>query len=204
MTSLWLFTALAACGAPPGVTVDTPASEWAPPEPDLDSGDPRPVPAELHAEADLLGTGFARAQTLTVYAVRHAEKESEGEDPGLTEAGTARAQALAERLHGVPIDAVYATELRRTQDTVRPTADAHHLPIVTDVDAEEELAAHLLAAHRGDTVLHAGHSYTLPELFDDLGFPELDVDGYGQLWILTVPLTGAPTAVETTFGEPDP
>lgn len=123
---------------------------------------------------------------LVLYAVRHAEKEG-GDDPSLTEEGAARAQALVPVLDGVPLTAVYATDLVRSQETCQPTADAHGLDIRIDIDAEEDLAEHLVATHPQEAVLHCGHSYTLPALFDALGLEDEDyVSGYGQVWIVSV------------------
>ena len=47
--------------------------------------------------------------------VRHSRSVS------LTEAGRARAQALAQRLSSVPVIAVYTTPLQRTRQTATPT-----------------------------------------------------------------------------------
>ena len=136
-----------------------------------------------------------------VYAVRHAEKDT-GSDPELTEEGHARAQALATLLHGVELDAAYATEWLRTQQTVRPTADDHGLAVQIDYDPEEELAHHLLSTHGGDTVVHAGHSTSLHDFFYALGAEEFDtVDGYGQLWILDVDVTGEVAVELSSYGE---
>ena len=53
--------------------------------------------------------------SMTFVIVRHAEKVADGsKDPPLTEAGRARAQALAQRLSSVPVIAVYTTPLQRT------------------------------------------------------------------------------------------
>lgn len=139
---------------------------------------------------------------ITLYAVRHAEKETDSDDPGLTEEGQARAEALAELMHEVPLDAIYATDLRRTQETVQPTADDHGLTVVTDIDAEEDLAAYILTNHGGDTLLHAGHSYTLPELFEALGVTEVPDDyDYGDLWIIQIDVDGSTTIEESHYGE---
>ena len=100
-------------------------------------------------------------EPIVIYTVRHAEKESEGSDPGLTEEGLARAEALADLMAEVPLSDIYATTLARTQQTVAPTAERHNLPINIDFDPEDELAQHIRVANRGETVLHAGHSYTL-------------------------------------------
>lgn len=54
--------------------------------------------------------------------VPHAETASDDpDDPTLSPAGQARARALARQLRDVPLEAVYADEFRRTQQTVMPT-----------------------------------------------------------------------------------
>src|SRR3546814_4965489 len=52
----------------------------------------------------------------TYVVVRHAEKVDDGSrDPSLTDAGRARAHALAELLRSRDVVAVYATDFRRTR-----------------------------------------------------------------------------------------
>ena len=141
----------------------------------------------------------------TVIVVRHAEKVDASRDPDLSAAGRTRAQALAARLDGVPLAAVYATEFRRTGQTVAPTADARRLTI-TPYGAGQPAsatAARLRADHPRGTVLVAGHSNTVPDLvaalcacavapmadteydrfsvvtFDTRGRARLDVQRYG-------------------------
>lgn len=172
----------------------------------LETGDTgKPLPADDSAETGDTGdTGevILPSDTITLYALRHAEKEEDGDDPGLTEEGQARAEALAVLMTDVPLTAVYATELQRTQLTVTPTAEDHGLDIQTDLDPEEELAMHIIATHGGETVIHCGHSYTLPDFFEALALdPEPDVSGYGQLWIITLEADGSTSWEETTFGE---
>ena len=138
---------------------------------------------------------------IRVFAVRHAEKESDSSDPGLTEEGAERAQALVPILADEPLVAVYATEKLRTQETVQPTADDHGLPVQTELDPEEELAAVILADHCGDTLLHGGHSYTLEDFFEALGGADVPgVSGYGQLWSLTI-TDGVVTYEMSTYGD---
>ena len=175
---MWWFAGCASVDPPSAP--DTGA--WA----DLGSGpteeEPRHARPAATGEATPPAVALPGVGPIRVYAVRHAEK-GEGEDPSLTEEGEARAQALADLLSGVPLDAVYATDLARTQETVQPTADQHALPVITRFDPYEELAMHILGVHRGDTVLHAGHSYTLPSFFSALGVEDPpEVDGYGQIW----------------------
>ncbi|HEX2190341.1 MAG TPA: histidine phosphatase family protein, partial [Longimicrobiaceae bacterium] len=66
--------------------------------------------------------GRAAAQEPTVVVlVRHAEKAAAGgQDPELSEAGTARAGALAAALAEAGVDAVVTTQLRRTRLTAQP------------------------------------------------------------------------------------
>jgi broad specificity phosphatase PhoE len=114
------------------------------------------------------------APSVEVVLVRHAEKADDGtRDPPLTEAGRARAAALAERLAGERLVAVYATEFRRTQETARPAAEAAGLdvtlePVGSDgIDAFTDRMAARLRSHvaaGGGTVLVVGHSNTIPAL----------------------------------------
>lgn len=145
-----------------------------------------------------------RTGPIVIFAVRHCEKESESEDgdPGLTEEGQVRAEALADRMALEPLTAIYATELKRTQETVQPTADDHLLPVETGIDPEEDLAEWILRNHDAESILHAGHSYTLEDFFDALGATGYsDVNDYGQLWILTIEVDGTVSVTESTFGE---
>ncbi len=156
--------------------------------------------------ADSGDTAEARAKPtapIVVYTTRHCEKD-DGDDPGLTEEGQARAEALAVLLTDAPLVATYASELRRTQETVQPTADDHGLDVQTDLDPEEELALHILLTHSGEALLHAGHSYTLATFMETLGVTELpDGFDYGDLWTITIDTDGVATWEESYYGEPE-
>lgn len=157
------------------------------------------------AETDSADTGPTLTGPIVIYAVRHAEKDTDSEDPGdpgLTEEGLVRAEALVEVMAEVPLAAIYATEYRRTQETVAPTAAHHGLEVIIDYDPEEELAAHILATHADEVVLHAGHSNTLPDFMEALGVAELPDDyEYGDLWILHLDTDGSVTMEESHYGE---
>ena len=112
-------------------------------------------------------TKLEKENSITTFViVRHAEKATDdARDPSLSEAGHARAQALARLLAGSPISAAYATQYRRTQQTAKPTADAHGISLSTYDTAlpAAQLAAQLRATHaNGGTVLVVGHSNTVP------------------------------------------
>lgn len=102
---------------------------------------------------------------VTFIVLRHAEKIDDGsKDPPLSEAGLARAQALAGALRDVPLRGAYATAYRRTQQTAAPAASLHALPVVT-YDAKliaADFAAQLRRDHVAGTVLVVGHSNTAP------------------------------------------
>jgi broad specificity phosphatase PhoE len=110
-----------------------------------------------------------------VVLVRHAERAAEpAADPGLTPAGEQRAQALAEALAGLRIDAIVTTTWRRTRDTAAPLARSLGLqPVV--VDARDGHAQAVAAAVRAQTgaVLVVGHSNTVTAVLAALGGPAL-------------------------------
>lgn len=121
----------------------------------------------LSACASSPGPDHEPAPGVTFVVVRHAEKASDGgKDPGLTAAGTARAQALATRLSSAPVRAAYATGYRRTQLTATPSAQAHGLGVTTyDADQPaDQLAARLRRDHADGHVLIVGHSNTAPQI----------------------------------------
>jgi broad specificity phosphatase PhoE len=149
--------------------------------------------------------GCATAPTtdpgVTFLVVRHAEKASDGRDPGLTSDGEARARALAARLDGKPVRAAYATAYRRTQMTATPTARAHGLTVSTyDADLPPDaFAAQLRSAHPQGEVLVVGHSNTAPQIaaalcgctvapmgdgeFDRLMTVRIDATGHAELGV---------------------
>src|SRR3546814_3012742 len=120
--------------------------------------------------------------------LRHAEKVDDGSrDPSLTDAGRARAHALAELLRSRDVVAVYATDFRRTRDTAEPTAAVHDLSIIS-YDAEapaEAVAERLRRAHATGTVLVVGHSNTVPGIVSALCGCEVapsDESDYGNMF----------------------
>src|SRR5512138_1042300 len=73
---------------------------------------------------------FARPVT-TVILVRHAEKKLEpgNPDPDLAPAGEARAQELARMFGGAGINAIFATQFKRTQQTVKFLSERTGVPV---------------------------------------------------------------------------
>jgi broad specificity phosphatase PhoE len=144
----------------------------------------------------------------TVIVVRHAEKLLEpGEaDPPLSPAGKRRAEALRHVLSSLEIGAVYTSPFARTRDTVAPAAADRGLRArETDPRDAEGLAARIRTEHRGQTVLVAGHSNTVPALLQALGVREEivldDRHDYDDLFVVTLEGKGA-RLLHLHYGEP--
>jgi broad specificity phosphatase PhoE len=115
-----------------------------------------------------LSSSFSQS---TVFIVRHAEKADNSKDAELSEAGRARAEALANMLTDSKISAIYTTEFKRTQQTAAPLAKALGLT-VTSLPAEDQAA--LVAKLRTSTAnsLVIGHGNTIPDIIKALGISE--------------------------------
>lgn len=129
----------------------------------------------------------------TLILIRHAEKlivPPENKDPDLSPEGQARAQELVRMFGDSGIAAVYATQYKRTQQTVKPLADKLALA-VTRVDAKDtsELVKQIRSHNAGQVVLIAGHNNSVPEIIAAMGGPHLPVipeTEYDNLYILTI------------------
>src|SRR5260370_25577383 len=135
-----------------------------------------------------LSVSTASAQPVVVI-VRHAEKAANGgNDPDLSSAGRARAEALARILKDSGITAIFATEFKRTQETAAPTAtSAHVTPTVVSAKDTASLVAKL---HQlSGNALVVGHGDTIPNIIKALGInvpiniPDAD---YSELLIVTL------------------
>ena len=143
------------------------------------------LPTVTAVAITLLFAGFANAAApagratacTTIIVVRHAEQTDPKEtDPPLSEAGSARAKALAAALEHSGVQAIYVTQYKRTKDTAAPLAALLHLS-VTEVPVDLTrlaeyaplLAGRILAEHPGGIVLVVGHSNTVPAIVEALG-----------------------------------
>lgn len=127
---------------------------------------------------------------ITVYLVRHAEKQKDGtRDPSLTQMGLKRAQNIRRLLSSTPIHGFYATHLKRTQQTIQPTVTAQqaklHILRASDLKGLYER----ITQHKsGESVLVSGHSNTVPVLLKKLGIQRKitinDKNGYDDLFIV--------------------
>jgi phosphohistidine phosphatase SixA len=106
----------------------------------------------------------------TIFVVRHAEKAQSGsdKDPDLSDAGRARAESIATVLKDAGITAIYATELKRTQQTAEPLARRANLE-VTIVPAKDTATLISKLKQADGAALVVGHSNTIPEILQALG-----------------------------------
>ncbi len=151
-----------------------------------------------------------QAATTTIIVVRHGEKATEpANDPPLSPLGETRALALVDAVRSAGVQVIYSTPWKRTQQTAAPTSQRLGIPVTTfDVTPGaqgygELWAAELLSKHRGKVVLVVGHSNTVPPILRGLGVVDaaaISDSEYDNLYIVTVPETGAPRLVRAKFG----
>ena len=121
----------------------------------------------------LAATASTATAQATIFLVRHAERSDDASggmavDPPLSAAGRARAVSLSEMLKDAKLNAVFATEFKRTQETAMPTAQAQRLTVTTiKADETASLVAKLKAAK--GAVLVVGHSNSVPRVIAALG-----------------------------------
>ncbi|MEK6336776.1 MAG: phosphoglycerate mutase family protein [Acidobacteriota bacterium] len=152
---------------------------------------------------------FSRPIT-TVILIRHAEKVIDPNNPDvdLSPAGQARAQEIVRMFGDAGINAIYATQYKRTQQTVKPLADKLGLPI-NQVNSKNtaELLSQIKSQHAGQLIFIAGHNSTVPEIIAALGGPQYPVipeTEYDNLYVVTVYRTGKAKVVKMRYGAPSP
>ena len=148
---------------------------------------------------------FRRAVT-TVILVRHAEKiiDPNNPDVDLSEEGYARATEIGREFGDAGINAIYATQYKRTQETVQPLSDKTGVPVsVVNSKNTSDLLAQIRAQHSGQTIFIAGHNNTVPEIIGALGGPQYPIipeSEYDNLFVVTVYRTGKAKVVKMKYG----
>jgi hypothetical protein len=151
----------------------------------------------------------AASATTTIVLVRHAEKASDRDpDSPLSEAGRARARALAPQLAAFRPDALVVSQRRRTQETLAPLAARLQLsPLVRDNEKVPELAAELLRDFRGRTVVIGWHHGPHEPLARALGvtgeLPAWTSKTYDRIWIIRIGAKGGTSFEERVQGPVD-
>jgi broad specificity phosphatase PhoE len=152
------------------------------------------------------------AQPSLVVLVRHGEKQpAPADDPSLSEAGVARAQALADALALTTPGTILVSARKRTAETAAVVARRTGVtPTVISLDGGG--ATHIKAVTEAvqratGVVLVVGHSNTIPAIVTALGGPKLpDIcdASYATMFVLTPAQGGKPAqVVKAHFGAPD-
>src|SRR4030095_15471447 len=101
-------------------------------------------------------------------------------------------------------NAIYATQYKRTQQTVKPLADKLGLPVtLVNSKSTPDLLAKIRAQNSGQTVFVAGHNNTVPEIIAALGgpqYPAIPESEYDNLFIVTVYQTGTVKVLKLKYG----
>ncbi|NNE26951.1 MAG: histidine phosphatase family protein [Saprospiraceae bacterium] len=129
------------------------------------------------------------SESTVVFLVRHAEKTSEKQDPGLTTDGKMRAMELARLLRSSGIEYVHSSDYIRTKETANPAAAI--LGLNTELYNPRDLEALAMNMKvKGGKHLVVGHSNTTPSLVAILGgdphTPINEAAEYDRLYIVTI------------------
>ena len=150
---------------------------------------------------------FTRPVT-TVILVRHAEKKIEpnNPDPDLSPEGFERAEEIARMFCDSGVNAIYATQFKRTQQTVKPLADHIAVPIsLLDAKQADELVKRIQTSLRGQTIFVAGHNNSVPAIISALSgetYPTIPETEYDNLFIVTIYRFGKAKVVKLKYGAP--
>ncbi len=154
---------------------------------------------------------FESQATTTVLFVRHADTDQffEGDNPGLNARGFARAEELADFVQDVDVvagvDAIYASEFKRTQQTAAAVARRLDLDVMIANPYEvEEFMANVLKGHKGKIVLVVTHADAIAPLIEELhgskNVPEIAADEYDNFYIVTIPNYGKVKTLRLHYG----
>jgi len=155
------------------------------------------VPA---AQASTSGTPAGRL----FWVLRHAEKgQTPSDDPDLTEAGRQRAEDLARLLGQSGVEVLYATDTRRSQQTLEPLAARLGLvPDVHHIDDPYGMVRKALDGGSANAVL-VGHVDTVIMIVEGLGarvHEDFGAVQYDDLFLVTVPPTGPARVSRLKYG----
>lgn len=176
---------------------------------------PRLVPIVLFVLACLgLAWFFELQATTTIIFVRNAEVDQSAAangDPPLSSLGHRRAELLADALEDIDVvagvDAIYASEFRRTQQTAAPVARRLDLDVrIADPYRVEEFMAEVLREHKGEIVLVVTHGDILAPLVEELhgskNIPPMDGVGDDNIYIVSIPWFGKVKTLRVHYALP--
>jgi len=124
-----------------------------------------------------------------VIIVRHAERDNnDPKDPDISEAGRARAEALAKILKNSGIRAIFVTEFKRTQETGLPISKSTGIaPIVVE---GKDISGLMSKLHQlSGNALVVGHGNTIPDIIKAIGIDsrvEIPDEDYTDFFVVTL------------------
>jgi phosphohistidine phosphatase SixA len=152
----------------------------------------------------------------TVIFVRHAETDATmagpDDDAPLNARGRQRAELLADFLENVDVtgsvNAIYASNKRRTQETAAPLAKRLNLTVEIDDHLDTDgFMSRLKRHHSGQIVLVVSHSNTIQPLIDELhgskNLKPFAADEFNRVYFVTIPRPlGKVKTLEVFYEEP--
>jgi broad specificity phosphatase PhoE len=152
----------------------------------------------------------------TVVFVRHADTDAAmagpNDDPPLNARGRQRAELLADFLENIDVvggvNAIYASDKRRTQETAAPLAKRFNIAVKIDDHLDTDgFMSRVQREHGGDIVLVVSHSNTIQPLIDELhgskNLKPFGSDEYDRVYIVTIPRPlGKVKTLELRYPEP--
>jgi phosphohistidine phosphatase SixA len=144
---------------------------------------------------------FDSQDTTTIIFVRHADTDQAmpAQDAPLNARGRARAELLADYLANVDVvagvDAIYASEAKRTQQTAELLAERRGIEYeIADPYDVVGFMQQVLSEHRGEIVLVVTHRDIIAPLVEELhgskNIAEIGPDDYRFVYIVTIPRWG--------------
>jgi len=154
---------------------------------------------------------FESQATTTIIFVRHTDTDTTtaSVDPHLNGLGQQRAELLADIIQDIDViagvDAIYASEHQRTQETAAPISRRLGIDVqVSDPYLFEPFMAQVLTDHKGEIVLVVTLSDALAPLVEELhgskNVPEMAPDEYGNIYIVTIPWFGKVKTLRLRYG----
>lgn len=154
-------------------------------------------------------TSVVQEGATIVYLVRHAEKlDPHDPDTPLSPVGEQRAKDLSTTLAKSGVRTIYATDRKRTQQTVAPLAALRGIEVnVLRAEDTAGLVERITTQDKGNVVVVAGHSNTVPGIVQALS--GITVDGlseeqFDRLFKVVLPAEGTPEVTVLRYGVETP
>ena len=105
------------------------------------------------------------------------------------------------------VDAIFATQYRRTQETAEPLSKRLQVPVRTAApDDIEGLTKQILTEYKGKIVLVITHSDAIPKLIQELHgskkLPPIEDNEYDNIFIVSIPWFGKVKTLRLRYGRP--